>query len=67
MSPLCGRSDLRPAVQMELPGGARVRAKIGLHCDEASDSLVGCSNTLHYRWDACHISCQHPLSSSLTT
>ena len=42
-------ADMRHALQMKLPGPASVRAKIGVHSGEASDSLVGCSSTLHYR------------------
>ena len=40
---------------MKLPGGACVRARVGVHSGEASDSLVGCSNTLHYRCNAHHV------------
>ena len=37
------------ALQMKLPGGGCVRARVGLHRDEASDGLVGSSTSLHYR------------------
>ena len=42
-------------MQLELPGGGCMRAKIGVHSGKASDSLVGCSNTLHYR---CGVLCE---------
>ena len=39
-------------LQMKLPSGERVRARVGIHRDEASDGLVGCSTSLHYRFVA---------------
>lgn len=46
---------------MELPGGAGLRAKVGVHSGEASDSLVGCSSTLHYRWAGSNIRPPRPI------
>ena len=36
-------------MQMQLPGGGTMPARIGVHMGAAADGLVGSANTLQYR------------------